>query len=131
MCINKRRVSRFAITLPVVFGLFEIVSEGGESLNVPPEGFVALFNGKNLDGWWGAKTEDPRDYMALPPEQLAEKKAASLEDIRQHWRVENGELIIRPVRRRQYVLSELLEGVGPDNLHEEISTGDPVGRESW
>ena len=45
--------------------------------------------------------------------------------------VENGELIIRPVRRRQYVLSELLEGVGPDNLHEEISTGDPVGRESW
>jgi len=61
--------------------------------NVPPEGFVALFNGNNLDGWWGAKTEDPRDYMALPPEELAEKKAASLEDIQQHWRVENGELI--------------------------------------
>ena len=48
---------------------------------------------KDLDGWWGAKTEDPRDYMALPPEELAEKKAASLEDIRQHWRVENGELV--------------------------------------
>ncbi len=61
--------------------------------NTPPEGFVALFNGKDLDGWWGAKTEDPRVYMALPPEKLAEKKAASLEDIRQHWRVENGELI--------------------------------------
>ncbi len=61
--------------------------------NVPPEGFVALFNGQNLDGWWGAKTEDPREYMALPPEKLAEKKAAGMEDIRQHWRVENGELI--------------------------------------
>ena len=61
--------------------------------NIPPEGFVALFNGKNLDGWWGAKTEDPRDYAALPPEKLAEKKAASLEDIREHWRVENGELV--------------------------------------
>ncbi len=61
--------------------------------NVPPEGFTALFNGQNLDGWWGAKTEDPRGYMALPAEQLAEKKAASLEDVRQHWRVENGELI--------------------------------------
>ena len=61
--------------------------------NVPPDGFIALFNGKDLAGWWGAKTEDPREYMALPPEQLAEKKTASLEDIRQHWRVENGELI--------------------------------------
>lgn len=61
--------------------------------NVPPEGFVALFNGKNLDGWWGAKTEDPRDYMALPPEKLAEKKAASMENVEQHWRVEDGELI--------------------------------------
>ena len=61
--------------------------------NSPPEGFVALFNGKNLDGWWGAKTEDPRGYMALAPEKLAEKKSASLEDIRGHWRVENGELI--------------------------------------
>ena len=61
--------------------------------NRPPEGFAVIFDGKSLDGWWGAKTEDPRVYMALPPEQLAEKKAASLEDIRQHWRVENGELI--------------------------------------
>ena len=61
--------------------------------NTPPEGFVALFNGKNLDGWWGAKTEDPRDYMALPPEELAAKKTASLEDIQQHWRAEKGELI--------------------------------------
>jgi antitoxin MazE len=55
-----------------------------------------------------------------------EVEAGSTVDIR----VENGDLIIRPVRRREYVLSELLEGVGPDNLHEEISTGDPVGRES-
>jgi len=56
-----------------------------------------------------------------------EVKAGSFVDIR----VENGDLIIRPVRRREYVLSELLEGVSPDNLHEEIGTGDPVGRESW
>ena len=64
-----------------------------ENENTPPEGFVALFNGKNLDGWWGAKTENPRGYTALPPEELAEKKTASLEDIRQHWRAENGELV--------------------------------------
>ena len=69
------------------------ISQAPAANNEPPQGFTALFNGTNLDGWWGAKTEDPRDYMALPPEKLAEKKAASLEDIRQHWRVENGEIV--------------------------------------
>jgi len=76
-----------ALLVPILAGL--VLAES----NVPPEGFVALFNGKNIDGWWGAKTEDPRDYMALAPEKLAEKKTASLEDIQQHWRAEDGELI--------------------------------------
>ncbi|WP_372805764.1 DUF1080 domain-containing protein [Pontiella sp.] len=58
-----------------------------------PLGFVPLFNGKDLSGWWGLGTEDPSKWMALPPEALAEKKAASLADINAHWRVENGELV--------------------------------------
>ena len=57
----------------------------------------------------------------------AQVEAGSTVDIR----VENGDLVIRPLRRRQYVLSELLECVNSRNLHEEISTGDPVGREAW
>jgi len=56
-----------------------------------------------------------------------EVEAGSTVDIR----VENGDLVIRPLRRKQYVLSELLEGVNSRNVHEEISTGDPVGREAW
>jgi hypothetical protein len=59
----------------------------------PPAGFVALFNGKNLDGWWGLKTEDPAKWMALSADALEAKKKASLEDIKQHWRVEDGVLI--------------------------------------
>ena len=31
----------------------------GAALNQPPKGFTALFNGKDLTGWWGLKTEDP------------------------------------------------------------------------
>ncbi len=75
--------------------LFVLMSTGFvvAAENVPPEGFVPLFNGKNLDGWWGNKTEDPRSYINLPAKELAEKKNASLEDIRQHWRAEGGELI--------------------------------------
>jgi len=59
----------------------------------PPEGFTALFNGKDLAGWWGAKTENPAKYMALPAEKLAEKKKKSLEDINKHWSVKDGVLV--------------------------------------
>ncbi|MBM3890165.1 MAG: DUF1080 domain-containing protein, partial [Verrucomicrobia bacterium] len=59
----------------------------------PPKGFTALFNGKDLTGWWGCGTEDPRKWMALSPEEFKKKHDASLEDIAQHWRVENGELV--------------------------------------
>ena len=59
----------------------------------PPAGFVALFNGKNLDGWWGLKTEDPAKWMALSPEKFAAKKKASIEDIHKHWTVEDGVLV--------------------------------------
>ncbi|MGJ8695353.1 MAG: 3-keto-disaccharide hydrolase [Verrucomicrobiaceae bacterium] len=59
------------------------------SLSALPDGFKPLFNGKDLSGWWGAATEDPSKYLALPPEQLAEKKKKSLNDIRQHWAVKD------------------------------------------
>ena len=59
----------------------------------PPEGFTALFNGKDLSGWWGAGTEDPAKYLALPPEKLAAKKKKSLADINKHWSVKDGVLI--------------------------------------
>ena len=60
--------------------------------DVPP-GFTPLFNGIDLTGWWGVSTEDPAKWKALPPQKLAEKKAASLIDINQHWSVQNGELV--------------------------------------
>jgi hypothetical protein len=58
-----------------------------------PAGFTALFNGHDLTGWWGAKTENPRLYMALPPAEFKKKHDESLADITQHWRAENGELV--------------------------------------
>jgi antitoxin MazE len=44
--------------------------------------------------------------------------------------VEKGQLVVRPVRRR-YRLRELLKAVDARNLHEEVRTGRPVGREIW
>ncbi len=70
-----------------------LVSGAWAGLNQPPEGFTALFNGKDLDGWWGLKTEDPAKWRALPEDERKEKLDKSLADIAQHWRVEKGVLI--------------------------------------
>jgi hypothetical protein len=59
----------------------------------PPKGFKAIFNGKDLSGWWGLKTEDPAKWMALSPEELKNKKQASIEDINKHWTVKDGVLV--------------------------------------
>lgn len=59
----------------------------------PPSGFIALFNGQDLSGWWGATTEDPRSYESLSPQDFQKKHDSSLDDIQRHWRVENGELV--------------------------------------
>jgi hypothetical protein len=57
---------------------------------VPPKGFRALFNGKDLTGWHGW---DPHKSAKL----AGEKKEANLQQQRaefpKHWSVENGELV--------------------------------------
>ncbi len=62
-------------------------------LKDPPEGFTALFNGKDFSGWFGHGTQDPRVLWKMSPEQLAAHKKKTLEDINKHWRVEDGELV--------------------------------------
>ncbi len=57
----------------------------------------------------------------------AEVEAGSTVDIS----VRNGDLVLSPVRRRRYALSAMLEQITDENLHEEVITGTPVGREVW
>lgn len=45
--------------------------------------------------------------------------------------VASGDIIIRPLRRRHLDLDDLLAKVTPENIHAEIDTGAPVGREAW
>ncbi|HZF05893.1 MAG TPA: hypothetical protein VE932_16285 [Patescibacteria group bacterium] len=45
--------------------------------------------------------------------------------------VENGRLLVRPLRTHKYALSALLKKVKPQNLHDEVATGKRVGREIW
>lgn len=41
----------------------------------------------------------------------------------------DGKLVVEPISRRQYELKDLLAGIRKANLHTEIATGMPVGRE--
>ena len=87
-------------------GLFLALSLSCGYADTPPDGYKALFNGKNLEGWYGWGTADPSALWAMTPEQLGAYKAKSIEGglvdgkgnattdhIQAHWRVEEGELI--------------------------------------
>lgn len=59
----------------------------------PPEGFRPLFNGRDLSGWHGQPHFDPRKLDALSKEARAAQIAEWTADAKQHWTVENGELV--------------------------------------
>jgi hypothetical protein len=64
--------------------------------NSAPEGFTALFNGKNLDGWKGlmkAPLDNPIKRAELTPEQSKAAQQQADEEIRGHWKAENGEIV--------------------------------------
>lgn len=63
-----------------------------QELNKPPKGFKALFNGRNLDGWKGL-VADPSARAKMTKEKLREEQARSDDQMRAHWRVEDGVLV--------------------------------------
>ncbi len=60
--------------------------------NTPPKGFVALFDGKDLTGWKGL-VKDPPARAKMSPDELAAAQAKADQRMRDHWRVENGEIV--------------------------------------
>jgi hypothetical protein len=62
------------------------------ALNEPPEGFKTLFNGKDLSGWKGL-VEDPKARAKMTGDELAAKQLKADEDMRAHWKVEDGALV--------------------------------------
>jgi len=64
------------------------------------------------------------------PRSFAEEagvKAGSQVDLS----VRDGDLVVRASKRRKYRLSDLLKGIKTKNLHGEVDTGTPIGREVW
>lgn len=59
----------------------------------PPDGFTALFNGKDLTGWRGGDTFDHRALLAMPAEKREAQIAKWNENFKPHWTIQNEELV--------------------------------------
>lgn len=64
----------------------------GMSLNVPPKGFTALFNGKDLTNWQGL-VGNPKTRATMSKEELAAEQVKADERARQHWQPKDGILV--------------------------------------
>ena len=63
--------------------------------NTPPEGFTALFNGRDLANWKGllaGPNDNPAKRAKLAPEQLQKAQAEADDSMRKHWSVVEGAL---------------------------------------
>jgi len=45
--------------------------------------------------------------------------------------IDKGSIIITPIDEKEYSLEKLLKGISKNNLHGEIGTGAPAGKEIW
>ncbi|MFL2451825.1 MAG: DUF1080 domain-containing protein [Verrucomicrobiales bacterium] len=79
--------------LLILIALLIVSPQSSFGQNIPPKGFKALFNGKDLKGWFGHGTKDPRTLWKMSPDELKAHHEKTLKDINAHWSVQNGELV--------------------------------------
>jgi len=85
--------SPISFITPLVLSLVLCVQVFSQESNEPPKGYTALFNGNNLDGWYGLGHFSPTKLAAMSEEDRKAKRTKDLEDVQAHWSVENGELV--------------------------------------
>lgn len=69
-----------------------VMSADEPAHNVPPEGFVALFNGKDLTGWKGL-VGNPVSRAKMTPDELAAAQVKADAAAKEHWTVADGVLV--------------------------------------
>ncbi len=81
------------ICLSLIVGYCAVgtVYGASDTLNKPPEGFRALFNGKDMSGWKGL-VGDPRSRAKMSSEDMAKAQAKADENMMAHWKVVDGAL---------------------------------------
>ncbi|MGI8979977.1 MAG: 3-keto-disaccharide hydrolase [Pirellulaceae bacterium] len=88
-------MKRLLLLPAVLLSLFALVSAATaeeKAQNKPPEGFTALFNGKDLSGWKGL-VGNPKSRAKMTPEELAKAQVAADKKMKDHWKAENGVIV--------------------------------------
>lgn len=87
------RTLRCLLLLAMLCGLGATAVHAEEKKdNVPPPGFTALFNGKDLTGWKGL-VADPKKRAMMSSEDLAKAQATADESMKAHWKAVDGVLV--------------------------------------
>ena len=77
-----------------VVALFVNLSSSNLQAQVtPPQGFTAIFNGQNLDGWQGLPTDASPKLNGMKDEERTALAKTNQEDFQKHWTIENSELV--------------------------------------
>ena len=87
------RMKYSSLLTAVVIALLVCVLPSSASAEESADGFVPIFNGKDLTGWYGLGHFDPRKVDAMNPEQRQELRKKNSEPFKTHWSVEDGELV--------------------------------------
>jgi hypothetical protein len=90
-----RRIASIALGILAAAGL-RLAFPQERPLNKPPQGFTALFDGKDLSGWRGRQPNyDPQAEAALYKDEQAAKQAQWNIDRDAHWSVDaaKGEIV--------------------------------------
>jgi len=90
--MNARYVNLPIFALAVVGLFLSPLSAAEKKQNVPPKGFNALFNGKDLSGWKGL-AGNPKTRAKMNKQQLAAAQEKADEQMRAHWKAIDGVLV--------------------------------------
>ncbi len=89
MNIRARTIwTSLAVLIAAAFGAAPALAAD----NVPPDGYVALFNGRDLSGWKGL-VGNPEKRPKMSAEQLAKEQAHADQTMREHWKAVDGLLM--------------------------------------
>ncbi|QDU07156.1 DUF1080 domain-containing protein [Gimesia aquarii] len=80
------------LTMIMTISTLNLAVAGEQKLNMPPKGYKALFNGKDLSGWKGL-VGSPKTRAKMSPEELAEAQKKADQSMREHWKVVDGVLV--------------------------------------
>lgn len=88
--MNHSLLTHLFLCVALATSLAAVTSNTNADEPQVPDGFKALFNGEDLNGWYG---NNPHQTVKAAADEREAKIAAQQEEFNQHWSVDDGELV--------------------------------------